>query len=150
MNAPATIDRPGDAPPVDPSRLRGFVTAFADLLAGCRDERAILESGSALLARLIARDDWLPDAFARHVLRHWDISRKWRNPGTKIGSTQYRRKYIYNTSQHITLVAAMFFIAAKRKQCSTLFQLASICCWRSILCLNPSQRSRFILALEYF
>jgi predicted metal-dependent enzyme (double-stranded beta helix superfamily) len=52
-------------PQTDTSRLRGFVTAFADLLAATRDEKAILESGSALLARLIARDDWLPDEFAR-------------------------------------------------------------------------------------
>lgn len=60
MNAIAAIE-----PAKDIARLRGFVTAFADLLAACRDEAAILESGGALLARLIARDDWLPDAFAR-------------------------------------------------------------------------------------
>lgn len=60
MNAPFTFERP-----VDISRLRGFVTAFADLLAATRDEQSILQSGSALLARLIARDDWLPEAFTR-------------------------------------------------------------------------------------
>lgn len=60
MNALATLDRP-----LGTSRLRGFVTAFADLLAATRDEQAILQSGSALLARLVARDDWLPEAFAR-------------------------------------------------------------------------------------
>lgn len=60
MNAVTTIERPVDIAP-----LRGFVTAFADLLASTRDERSILESGSALLSRLIARDDWLPEAFAR-------------------------------------------------------------------------------------
>lgn len=60
MNALATLERP-----VDTARLRGFVTAFADLLAATRDERAILESGSALLARLIASDDWLPQQFTR-------------------------------------------------------------------------------------
>jgi predicted metal-dependent enzyme (double-stranded beta helix superfamily) len=60
MNAPAILERPLDIAP-----LRGFVTAFADLLAATRDEQAILESGGALLARLIARDDWLPEAFAR-------------------------------------------------------------------------------------
>lgn len=62
MNALATIERERL---VDTSRLRGFVTALADLLAATRDEQAILESGRALLSRLIARDDWLPDAFAR-------------------------------------------------------------------------------------
>lgn len=61
MSAVATLERPA----TDTSRLRGFVTAFADLLACTRDERAILESGSTLLARLIAKDDWLPAEFAR-------------------------------------------------------------------------------------
>lgn len=60
MNAVTAIDRP-----VQLDRLRGFVTAFADLLAATRDEGAILQSGAALLTRLIAKDDWLPDAFAR-------------------------------------------------------------------------------------
>ena len=61
MNAVTAIDRP-----VDTARLRGFVTALADLLAATRDERAILESGGALLSRLIAQDDWLPEEFTRH------------------------------------------------------------------------------------
>ncbi|WP_336973617.1 cysteine dioxygenase [Sphingobium aromaticiconvertens] len=60
MNAVTAIDRP-----VEISRLRGFVTAFADLIAATRDEQALLNSGSVLLGRLIAKDDWLPDAFAR-------------------------------------------------------------------------------------
>ena len=60
MNAVTAIDRP-----VQLDRLRGFVTAFANLLAATRDEGAILQSGAALLTRLIAKDDWLPDAFAR-------------------------------------------------------------------------------------
>lgn len=60
MTAADTIERP-----IDTTRLRGFVTAFADLLAATRDEQAILDSGSALLARLIATDDWLPEEFAQ-------------------------------------------------------------------------------------
>jgi len=60
MSAAALLDRR-----VDTSRLRGFVIALADLLAAARDEQAILDAGSALLARLIGRDDWLPAAFAR-------------------------------------------------------------------------------------
>jgi predicted metal-dependent enzyme (double-stranded beta helix superfamily) len=60
MNAVTAIDRP-----LETGRLRGFVTAFADLLAATRDEQAIVESGSALLSRLIATDDWLPEAFSR-------------------------------------------------------------------------------------
>ncbi|KKW91939.1 MULTISPECIES: cysteine dioxygenase family protein [Sphingobium] len=64
MNAVATISRPADGA-ADIARLRGFVTAFADLVAATRDEGAILESGRALLSRLIARDDWLPEQFTR-------------------------------------------------------------------------------------
>lgn len=60
MSAAAVLERP-----VDTARLRGFVTAFADLLAATRDEQAILESGRSLLARLIATDDWLPPAYTR-------------------------------------------------------------------------------------
>ncbi|HKY83058.1 MAG TPA: cysteine dioxygenase [Sphingobium sp.] len=70
MNVLATLDRPADGG-ANIGRLRGFVTAFADLLAATRDEGAILESGRALLARLIARDDWLPDEFTRpHPARY--------------------------------------------------------------------------------
>ena len=64
MNAVTAMDRHA-AGSTDIGRLRGFITAFADLLAATRDEQAIVESGRALLARLIARDDWLPEAFAR-------------------------------------------------------------------------------------
>jgi 3-mercaptopropionate dioxygenase len=47
------------------ARLRSFVTSFADLVAEARDVDEILETGGALLARLVSRDDWLPEAFAR-------------------------------------------------------------------------------------
>jgi len=46
-------------------RLRGFVTSFAELLASRSREDEVLEAGGALLARLVSRDDWLPDAYAR-------------------------------------------------------------------------------------
>ncbi|MEJ7933027.1 cysteine dioxygenase [Sphingobium sp. AN558] len=62
MNALASIERPADT---NPGRLRGFVTALADLIASTRDERSLLESGRALLGRLIAKDDWLPPEYAR-------------------------------------------------------------------------------------
>ena len=59
--------------------LRDFVTAFAELLDHAVHEHEILASGSALLARLIADDDWLPDAYAapdpdryRQYLLHCD------------------------------------------------------------------------------
>lgn len=44
--------------------LRDFVTAFARLLDSGPDEPRILDEGGALLAKLVSRDDWLPDAYA--------------------------------------------------------------------------------------
>nr|WP_316639837.1 cysteine dioxygenase [uncultured Roseateles sp.] len=46
-------------------RLRDFVTAFAQLLDSGPDEPRILAKGGALLAALVAQDDWLPEACAR-------------------------------------------------------------------------------------
>ena len=45
--------------------LRDFVHAFARLLDTQPDETRILDEGAALLRTLVARDDWLPDAFAQ-------------------------------------------------------------------------------------
>jgi predicted metal-dependent enzyme (double-stranded beta helix superfamily) len=59
--------------------LRDFVTGFGSLLARATDERLILEEGGALLEKLVAHDDWLPDAYAvpdpvryRQYLLHCD------------------------------------------------------------------------------
>jgi len=60
VNAPTTIQV---RPRLD--RLRGFVTSLAELLATNSREDEILEAGSALLARLVSRDDWLPDEYAQ-------------------------------------------------------------------------------------
>jgi predicted metal-dependent enzyme (double-stranded beta helix superfamily) len=45
--------------------LRDFVTSLAVLLQERPDEPRILREGGALLRRLIARDDWLPDEYAQ-------------------------------------------------------------------------------------
>lgn len=46
-------------------RLREFVISMTGLVAQHgRDEMAMLREGGELLSRLIALDDWLPDAFA--------------------------------------------------------------------------------------
>lgn len=60
MNAPTTIQV---SPRLD--RLRGFVTSLAELLGTNSREDEILEAGGALLARLVSRDDWLPEDYAR-------------------------------------------------------------------------------------
>ncbi len=45
-------------------RLRDFVTEIGTLLDRTRDERSLLEEGSTALGRLVAHDDWLPEAYA--------------------------------------------------------------------------------------
>ncbi|WP_213954417.1 cysteine dioxygenase [Variovorax sp. dw_954] len=50
---------PGIAP------LREFVTAFGRLLDNRPDEGRVLRDGGAMLRWLVARDDWLPEAFAQ-------------------------------------------------------------------------------------
>lgn len=44
--------------------LREFVSAMTTLTGATTDERRLLTEGRAHLARLIQRDDWLPEAFA--------------------------------------------------------------------------------------
>ena len=46
------------------SPLRAFVAAMTALVGSTDDEPRLLAEGRQLLGRLIARDDWLPDAFA--------------------------------------------------------------------------------------
>jgi predicted metal-dependent enzyme (double-stranded beta helix superfamily) len=65
MNVAAAIAAAPEPVAIDTAPLRGFVTSFAELIGATRHEHEILASGSALLARLIARDDWLPDAYAQ-------------------------------------------------------------------------------------
>jgi predicted metal-dependent enzyme (double-stranded beta helix superfamily) len=52
-------------------RLRDFVSAFAGLLARHPDEPRILKEGGALLAALVAQDDWLPAAYAQADARYY-------------------------------------------------------------------------------
>lgn len=46
------------------ARLREFVRDMSEVVETERDEPALLTRGRALLAELVAHDDWLPDAFA--------------------------------------------------------------------------------------
>ena len=50
--------------PVDTAPLRHFVRRLAELIDSVRHQHEILASGSALLARLVAIDGWLPDDYA--------------------------------------------------------------------------------------
>ena len=49
----------------DLSRLRRFIGAIADLVSRADDETVLIAEGRALLADLVAVDDWLPEAFAQ-------------------------------------------------------------------------------------
>lgn len=46
------------------ARLRHFIGDFSELLERHPDEPALLDQGQQLLQRLVAHDDWLPDALA--------------------------------------------------------------------------------------
>jgi predicted metal-dependent enzyme (double-stranded beta helix superfamily) len=54
---------------LDPLRI--FVAAFSRLLERRPHESTLLEEGAGLLAQLVARDDWLPDAFAQPHPEHY-------------------------------------------------------------------------------
>lgn len=45
--------------------LREFVVALTELIESGADEPRLLQHGRELVGRLVARDDWLPDAFAQ-------------------------------------------------------------------------------------
>ncbi|THF65236.1 cysteine dioxygenase family protein [Pseudothauera rhizosphaerae] len=45
--------------------LREFVVALTDLIESGADEARILKDGRELVGKLVAKDDWLPDAFAQ-------------------------------------------------------------------------------------
>lgn len=53
------------------ARLRAFVVALGRLMDDAPDEPRMLREGGALLAALIAHDDWLPEAFAQPHPAHY-------------------------------------------------------------------------------
>ncbi len=65
VNASFPIVQPAGSGSTNLAPLHDFVTGFGELLAGARSEHEILQSGSALLKRLVASDGWLPDAYAQ-------------------------------------------------------------------------------------
>lgn len=82
MNAPARPATPAPASGLTP--LREFVTGLARVLALQPTEADILAQGRVLLARLVARDDWLPDEYAephpvhyRQYLLHADSAERF-------------------------------------------------------------------------
>jgi predicted metal-dependent enzyme (double-stranded beta helix superfamily) len=64
--------------------LREFIIALSALLDQRPDEARILKEGGALLKKLVAHDDWLPDAYAQphpqyyqQVLLHCDSAERF-------------------------------------------------------------------------
>ena len=64
--------------------LREFIAALSNLLDSRPDEARILEAGGALLARLVSRDDWLPQSCAvahperyQQFLLHMDSAQRF-------------------------------------------------------------------------
>jgi len=53
------------------ARLREFVGELTDIVRDGAPEAAILETLRAPMSRLLARDDWLPDAFATPHPEHY-------------------------------------------------------------------------------
>jgi predicted metal-dependent enzyme (double-stranded beta helix superfamily) len=51
--------------------LREFIISLSALLDRHPDEARILQEGGALLAKLIERDDWLPDIYAQPHPQHY-------------------------------------------------------------------------------
>lgn len=52
-------------------KLRHFVADFTRLIETAGDEATILDQGRALLAALVAEDDWLPEAYAQPHPQHY-------------------------------------------------------------------------------
>jgi predicted metal-dependent enzyme (double-stranded beta helix superfamily) len=73
-----------DAPSTSLAPLHEFVEGFDALIARTRHEPTLLMEGEVLLARLIARDDWLPETHAapdpihyRQYLLHRDPAARY-------------------------------------------------------------------------
>lgn len=56
---------------IHPERLRQFLAGLTELLDQQPAEAALLEGGEALLARLVAHDDWLPAELAEPHPEHY-------------------------------------------------------------------------------
>lgn len=68
---PTTSTGAAPARPSSIAPLREFVVAFGKLLDDQPDEPRILREGGALLARLVADDDWLPDDYSQPHPTHY-------------------------------------------------------------------------------
>ena len=72
-----------------PATLAAFVRDLDALLDRTQDEQAILAGARVPLARLIAEDDWLPDAYARPDPVHYRQYLLYRDPGARFSVVSF-------------------------------------------------------------
>lgn len=71
------------------NKLATFVRGLDAVLARAADERTILAEGSALLADLIATDDWLPDRYAQPDPLHYRQYLLYRDPQARFSIVSF-------------------------------------------------------------
>ena len=61
-------------------KLRNFVADITRLIETAPDEAVVLAEGRALLAALVAEDDWLPEQYAQPHPQHYQQHLLWADP----------------------------------------------------------------------
>lgn len=69
--------------------LREFISSLSALLDQRPDEPRILKEGAALLAELVARDDWLPDTCAQPHPQHYQQILLHRDPAERFSIVSF-------------------------------------------------------------
>jgi len=72
-----------------PRRLSDFVADVSDLLDQTGDEAVILREGAALLAHLVATDDWLPEAQSQPDPAHYQQYLLHRDPAGRFSVVSF-------------------------------------------------------------
>lgn len=70
-------------------RFAAFAAAFQTLVDGATDEAAILTGGDVLLRDLVAKDDWLPDAYAAPDPAHYRQYLLHRDPQSRFSIVSF-------------------------------------------------------------
>lgn len=81
--------RPAPAAHRDASRLAVFIASFRALLDRTSDEADILDRGEYLLRDLVARDDWLPDLYARPHPDHYQQYLLYADPAARFSVVSF-------------------------------------------------------------
>ena len=71
------------------ARLRDMVVGFGRLGDAGAGEAEMVETGAALLGRLVAHDDWLPDIFAEPDSDHYRQYLLHRDPGERFSVVSF-------------------------------------------------------------